>query len=83
MIYIWIRRTLNWADEEQAVAGITDPWVKEKLLVWNATFNMSYQRFRYRVAQIAELNHSSGRGRCAHRLGPDPGGSPGAPGGRR
>ena len=58
MIYIWIRRTLNWADEEEAAAQITDPWLKEKLPLWNATFNISYQRFRHRVAQIADLNHS-------------------------
>lgn len=58
MIYIWIRRTLNWADEEGAAAQITDPWLKPKLPLWNATFNISYQRFRRRVAEIADLNHS-------------------------
>ena len=58
MIYIWIRRTLNWADEQGAAAGITHACLKEKVPLWNATFNLSYQRFRYRVAQIADLNHS-------------------------
>ena len=61
MIYIWVRRTLNWADEEEAAAGITDPWLNEKLPLWNATFNISYQRFRYRVAQKADLNADTAR----------------------
>jgi hypothetical protein len=58
VIYIWIRRTLDWADEEEAAAGITDPWLKQKLPLWNATFNISYQRFRHRVAEIADRNHA-------------------------
>lgn len=62
MIYIWIRRTVDWDDEEAAVAQLTDPWLKPKVPLWNATFNISYQRFRYRVAQIAQLNHSKVEG---------------------
>jgi hypothetical protein len=58
VIHIWIRRTVDWADEEAAVAQLTDPWLKPKVPLWNATFNISYQRFRHRVAQIAQLNHS-------------------------
>jgi hypothetical protein len=58
MIYIWVRRTVDWADEEKAAAQLTDPWLTPKLPLWNATFNISYQRFRRRVAQIADQNHS-------------------------
>jgi hypothetical protein len=58
LIYIWIRRTVNWADEEEAAARLNDPGMKQKLPLWNATFNISYQRFRFRVAQVADLNHS-------------------------
>jgi hypothetical protein len=58
MIYIWVRRTVDWADEQAAAKQLTYPWLKQKLVLWNATFNISYQRFRRRVAQIADLNHS-------------------------
>jgi hypothetical protein len=58
VIYIWVRRTVGWADEQAAEARITDPWLKQKVPLWNATFNISYQRFRLRLAQIADLNHS-------------------------
>jgi hypothetical protein len=57
-LYIWIRRTVDWADDEAALDQITDPWLKPKIQLWNGTFNISYQRFRHRIAQIAELNHS-------------------------
>jgi hypothetical protein len=59
VIYIWVRRTVDWDDEEGALAQLTDPWLIPKIPVWNATFNISYQRFRRRVAQIAEANHAA------------------------
>jgi hypothetical protein len=62
VIYIWVRRTVNWEDEPAALGKISDPWLKPKVPLWNATFKMSYQRFRYRVAQIARLNHSEVKG---------------------
>jgi hypothetical protein len=58
VIYIWIRRTVDWEDEDAALAQLTDPWLKPKVPLWNATFNITYQRFRHRVAEIARLNHS-------------------------
>lgn len=58
MIYIWVRRAVDWDHGEAALDQITDHWLKPKIVLWNATFNVSYQRFRHRVAQIAELNHS-------------------------
>ena len=54
-IHIWVRRNLDWTEEEAVLAQLDDA---SKVPVWNATFNMSYQRFRHRVAQIARLNHS-------------------------
>jgi hypothetical protein len=54
VIYIWIRRTVDWDDEDAAL----DPWLIPRLPLWNATFNISYPRFRYRLKQIAGLNHS-------------------------
>ena len=62
MIHIWIRRTVDWANEDAAVEQLTDPWLKPKVPLWNATFNITYQRFRYRVAQIALLAHSQVEG---------------------
>jgi hypothetical protein len=58
VIHIWIRRTVDWEDEDAALDQLTDPWLIPKVPLWNATFNISYQRFRYRVGQIAQLNHS-------------------------
>jgi hypothetical protein len=56
VIYVWVRRTLDWEDEEAVLAQLADT---SKVPLWNATFNISYQRFRARVARIARLNHSS------------------------
>jgi hypothetical protein len=58
VIYIWIRRTVDWGDGDAATDQLTDAWLKPKVPLWNGTFNISYQDFRYRVAQIAQLNHS-------------------------
>jgi hypothetical protein len=57
VIYIWVRKTLDWGDEDVALAQLVDV-MKPKVQLWNATFDMTYQRFRYRVGQIADLNHS-------------------------
>ena len=59
MVYIWVRKTLNWADEEGALAQIAHPWIRSKVELWNRTFNISYQHFRARLAEIAALNHSA------------------------
>ncbi|HKJ35317.1 MAG TPA: hypothetical protein VKA36_02010 [Solirubrobacterales bacterium] len=57
MIYIWIRRTVDWADEQAALEALTDPWLLPKVPLWNETFDLSYQRFRLRVKEIAQRNH--------------------------
>ncbi len=67
MIHIWIRRTVDWADEDRALAQLTDPWLIPKVPLWNSTFNISYQRFRQRVKEIAQLNHSRVEGAVASR----------------
>ena len=53
MIHIWIRKTQDWADEEGVVAQLAD---SSMVPLWNATFNLSYQRFRLRLAEIARLS---------------------------
>ena len=55
MIYIWVRRPVDWEDEEAALAQLEDT---SMVPLWNATFNLSYQRFRHRLAEIARLNHA-------------------------
>jgi hypothetical protein len=55
LIYIWVRRTLDWA---HATHEAIVPSMQPKVHVWDATFNIPYHAFRDRVAQIAELNHS-------------------------
>jgi hypothetical protein len=57
MIYIWIRRTLDWSDEEAFWAQIDDR-IRPGVELWNATLNMPFHRFRDRVRAIAALNHS-------------------------
>jgi hypothetical protein len=62
VIYIWIRRTVDWRNEDAALDQLTDSWLKPKVPLWNATFNISYQGFRRRVAEIADLNHAGVEG---------------------
>jgi hypothetical protein len=58
MIYIWIRRTLDWGDEEAITAQI-DPEFRPRFELWNSTFNISYPQFRQRIRAIAALNHAA------------------------
>jgi hypothetical protein len=55
LIYIYVRRTLDWARED---GESIDPQMRSKVRLWDATFTIPYHAFRDRVAQIAELNHS-------------------------
>jgi hypothetical protein len=57
VIYIWVRATVPWEDGEVARAAIR-PDLRRRLDLWNDTFSISYQRFRQRVREIADLNHS-------------------------
>jgi hypothetical protein len=61
VIYIWVRKTLDWDDEEAALGQITAAF-QPKVDRWNATFTMSYPRFRARLAQIADRNHAQVEG---------------------
>lgn len=55
MIYICIRRTLDWRDEAAFDAQL-DPAFRPKVDVWNATFSISYHLFRHRLKAIAQSN---------------------------
>ena len=52
-----MRKTVDWADEDAFWAQV-NPWFRPRAELWNETFNIPYHRFRHRVRQIAELNHS-------------------------
>ncbi|MGH2991972.1 MAG: hypothetical protein ACRDL1_00340 [Solirubrobacterales bacterium] len=57
MIYIWIRSTTNWEDEEAVLAQLS-PELRSKVGVWNDTFTIPFHVFRHRVREIARLNVS-------------------------
>lgn len=57
VIYIWVRATTDWADEEAVLAQLR-PTLRPKVEVWNETFTMPFHVFRLRLRGIAELNHS-------------------------
>ena len=61
MIYIWIRATCDWHDE-QAFLDQLDPEFERLLEVWNDAFEMPYHRFRARVFEIAQANLAEVRG---------------------
>jgi hypothetical protein len=52
-VYIWVRATVDWRSGE-AVRPEFQPPVD----LWNETFTLPFHRFRYRVHEIARLNHS-------------------------
>lgn len=55
MIYIVIRKTLDWADEAAFRAQIPDE-MRAGIETWNATFDMPYHEYRRELKQIAQLN---------------------------
>jgi hypothetical protein len=57
MLYIWVRATASW-DDEQAFRAQLDPAFAVKVEVWNATFAMPYRSFRHEIRRIARLNLS-------------------------
>jgi hypothetical protein len=57
MVYVQVRRTLDWRDEAAVRAGLVEEF-QSKLETWNATFNIPYHAFRQRVKEIAQLNLS-------------------------
>jgi hypothetical protein len=57
MIYLWVRRTVDWEDEQAFWAQLRDvdrPGVE----AWNATFNVPFHIFRRRVREIAAQNQA-------------------------
>jgi hypothetical protein len=61
VIYIWVRRTLDWSDEETFWAQIQDR-DRPGAEAWNSAFNIPFHRFRQRVAEIAAQNRAQVHG---------------------
>jgi hypothetical protein len=57
MIYIWIRATVDWQDEEAFLAQLR-PELEPKINLWNETFNIRFHVFRHRIHEIARLSLS-------------------------
>jgi hypothetical protein len=57
MIYIWVRETTDWEDEQAFLAQLR-PHLRQKVEAWNETFDMPFHTFRLRVREIARLNLS-------------------------
>jgi len=57
MIYIWIRKTLDWEDEAAFRAQLP-PHLIEPVELWNDCFKLPFHLFRARLRQIASLNRS-------------------------
>ncbi|MGH2992333.1 MAG: hypothetical protein ACRDL1_02210, partial [Solirubrobacterales bacterium] len=57
VIYIWVRETTDWEDEQAFVAQMRSE-LEAKVELWNDTFNIPFHAFRQRVREIARLNHS-------------------------
>jgi hypothetical protein len=57
MIYLWVRRTVDWEDEEAFWAQLRDV-DRTGVAAWNATFNIPFHIFRRRVREIAAHNQA-------------------------
>ncbi len=57
MIYIMIRKTVDWGDEAAFRAQIPEK-MRYGIELWNTTFNMPYHLFRQELKRIAQRNHS-------------------------
>jgi hypothetical protein len=78
VIYIWVRKTTNWEDEQAFLAQV-DSEFEEKVELWNDTFNIPFHAFRHRVREIAQLNHSRVEGSICAKWDEIPEGSPVVP----
>jgi hypothetical protein len=57
VIYIWLRGTVDWEDEEAFWAQVQSRF-RPTAELWNSTFNVPFHLFRHRVREIAALNLS-------------------------
>lgn len=55
MIYLSIRKTLDWKNAELVAARLR-PAFRAKVSMWDATFRMPYHEFRHELKEIAQRN---------------------------
>jgi len=55
VIYICIRKTVNWANEAEFWSQLPSEF-KPTVQIWNQSFNIPYHVFRHRVREISRLN---------------------------
>ena len=55
MIYVWVRRTLDWRDEEAFRAQL-EPKFAPRVDLWNRTLDPPFHLFRHRVREIARAS---------------------------
>lgn len=70
-VYICIRRTLDWQDASLVRKHIL-PEFLPKLQAWNATFDLPYHRFRFRLTEIARRSLAGVEGATCVPLGRAP-----------
>ena len=61
MVYIVVRRTVDWGDEA-AVNAQLPPNVAPYVQLWNDTFALPYHEYRRRLKEIAHANHEAVEG---------------------
>src|SRR5262249_37306645 len=64
VVYIWVRQTVDWADERAVRAQLPDG-MPPRVELWDRTFEVPFHAFRHRVREIAALNHSRVEGATA------------------
>ncbi len=74
MIYIAVRKTLDWTDETSFRAQIPQE-VRAGIELWNKTFRMPYHHYRAELKRIAQLNLSRIQGAIVGSPGDVPDGA--------
>jgi hypothetical protein len=57
VIYVWVRASPDWEDEDEFWAQVP-PRVRPRVELWNSTIGMPFHVFRHRVREIAALNQA-------------------------
>jgi hypothetical protein len=58
MIYLCVRRDIDWSDETDVEARLRED-LRPKVAVWNQTLTLPYHVFRQRLAAIAAESHAA------------------------
>jgi hypothetical protein len=57
VVYVWIRRTLDWTDEAAFCAQLSFSF-RPRVALWDEVFDLPYHRFRAELRRIAADNHA-------------------------